>query len=300
MNIHTCNADSLRGVITALVTPFNRGRPDLSKYTELVQLAANAGITGIVPLGTTGESPVLTEKDRDELTNCAVKNSCKKLLVIVGAGTNNSRKTLENTQKAAASGADAVLIVTPYYNKPTPEALKKYFLNLADSSDLPIVLYHIPGRCGVGIPLELTLELAQHEKIIGVKEAGGDVTRSGEIARRSPDDFAVLSGDDVLTLPLMSVGAAGVISVISNLAPRTFKRMVDSALNDKFVEARSIHNRLMPLLKALSLETNPGPIKEAMNLCDMKVGQVQSPLDRVQPSTRKAIRQALKTVGKLD
>lgn len=300
MNNDSCNARSLHGVITALVTPFSRGRVDLDRFADLVQLAVEAEITGIVPLGTTGESPVINDKERDLLTTCAVKNSGNRILVIVGVGTNNSLKTSENIQKAAGAGADAVLVVTPYYNKPTREALRKYFLNLADHSELPIVLYHIPSRCGVGIPVDLVLDLARHERIISIKEAGGDVPRSGEIARRAPDNFTVLSGDDILTLPLISVGAKGVISVISNLAPRNLKSMVDQALNNRFDEARSMHNRLMPLLNALSLETNPGPIKEAMNQHGMKVGQVQPPLDRVRYPTRKAIRRALETAGYLE
>jgi len=192
------------------------------------------------------------------------------------------------------------LVVTPYYNKPTPAGIKRHFLSIADKSSIPIILYHIPGRCGVGISVEVVLELAEHENIIGVKEAGGDVWRSGEIARQAPDNFAVLSGDDALTLTLLSVGAVGVISVISNLAPRLMKQMIDHALAGDFQHALSIHRRLSPLLSALSLETNPGPIKEAMNLLEMKVGQVRSPLAPVTKITRNAIRQALKDVGELE
>jgi len=290
----------IKGVYTALVTPFSRGRIDIGKYSELVQLARDAGLSGIVPIGTTGESPALSADERNQAVAAAAAASGQNFKVIAGAGTNNTVSTVENIKRAADLGADAVLVVTPYYNKPTPEGQRRHFLTAADRSDIPLVLYHIPGRCGVGIPLDLVIELAKHPMIVAIKEAGGDVWRSGEIVRRAPHGFAVLSGDDSLTLPLMSVGAVGTIAVISNIAPRMTKRMVDFALSGNFVDALAVHRQLSPLLNALSLETNPGPIKEAMNLSRMKVGPVRLPLAGVQPKTRKAIKVALKHVGRLE
>jgi len=251
-------------------------------------------------LGSTGESAALSEAEQEAVISTVVSAAGGRLGVMVGAGTNNTPKTIQNIRRAADLGADAALVVAPYYNKPTPAGLRRHFLAVADDSPLPIVLYHIPSRCGVGIHLELTLELATHPRIIGIKEAGGDVWRSGEIARRSPADFAVLSGDDPLTLPLMAVGAAGTISVVSNLAPKMTVRMVKLALEGNYASALAMHRQLAPLLSALSLETNPGPIKEAMNLCGLDVGRVRPPLAPVTADTRRRLRAALELVGELN
>ena len=293
-------ANRLQGVITALVTPFENTKVNLAKFEELVRLAAVAKLSGIVPLGTTGESPTLSSYERHAVIQRAIDAADGRLSVVVGTGSNSTKVTIENTRAAANSGADAALVVTPYYNKPTPAGLKRHFTAVANSSPIPIVLYHIPGRCGVGIPLDLALELAQHENIIGIKEAGGDVWRSGEIARQAPDGFIVLSGDDALTLPLMAVGAQGVISVISNIAPVLMKTMVDHALAGDMRNALQVHRKLSPLLGALALETNPGPIKEAMNILGMAVGQVRLPLANPRTATRKALAAAVEELGSLE
>ncbi len=290
------SSNHLQGVITALVTPFEKTKINLVKFEELVHKAAEAELSGIVPLGTTGESPALTTDERHALIQRAIDAADGRFAVIVGTGTNNTKTTIENSRVAAQLGADAVLVVTPYYNKPTPSGLKRHFTSVANSSPIPVILYHIPGRCGVGIPSGIVLDLARHENIIGVKEAGGDVWRSGEIAANAPEGFTVLSGDDTLTLPLMSVGAVGSISVVSNIAPKLTKSMVDFALTGDFENARKIHRKLSPLLYALSLETNPGPIKEAMNILGLEVGAVRPPLANVVNSTKKAIKKALENM----
>ena len=300
MSLERLSAKDLQGVWTALVTPFERGGVNTAKMSELVRLARDAGLTGVVPLGSTGESAALTDKEHETVISSVVEATGGRLPVMVGAGTNNTPKTLGNVRRAADLGANAVLVVAPYYNKPTPAGLKRHFTKVAESSPLPIILYNIPSRCGVGIPAELVLELAQHPMVIGVKEAGGDVWRSAEIARLAPRDFAVLSGDDPLTLPLLAVGAVGVISVVSNIAPRLTRRMVDDYLKGDPKGALKIHRRLAPLIKALGLETNPAPIKEAMNLSGIGVGPVRSPLAPVTAATRRAIRQALEQAGKLE
>lgn len=299
MSNEKLTSNHLQGVITALVTPFEKTKVNLVKFEELVQKAVGAELAGVVPLGTTGESPALSTDERHALIQRAIDAADGKLAVIVGTGTNNTKTTIENSRVAAQLGADAVLVVTPYYNKPTPAGLKRHFISVANSSPIPVILYHIPGRCGVGIPESLVLELAGHENIIGIKEAGGNVWRSGEIARQAPKDFAVISGDDTLMLPLISVGIVGAISVISNIAPKMTKKMVDYALNGDIINAMRIHRELSPLLEALSLETNPGPIKEAMNLFGMDVGQVRSPLANVTASTKKAIATALNNLGEI-
>jgi len=191
-----------------------------------------------------------------------------------------------------------VLIVTPYYNKPTQSGLERHFLMVADESPLPVILYEIPGRSGVGISLELTLKLAIHPNIIGIKEAGGNLWRSSEIARQAPDDFVVLSGDDNLTLSLLAIGAVGVISVISNILPVPFVKMVDAMLCDELNQARDWHRLVSPLLSALSAETNPSPIKEALNIAGLNMGQVRPPLAPVSESTRESITNALNDLNK--
>lgn len=291
----------LHGTWTALVTPFYRDRVNPGKLSELVTMAVEAKLTGVVPLGSTGESASLEPHEREAVISRAVEATSGKVRVMVGAGTNNTSRTIANIRQAADLEADAVLVVSPYYNKPTTEGLKQHFLTVADASPLPIVLYHIPSRTGgTGIPVDLVIKLSEHPRIIGIKEAGGDFYRSGEIARRTGDDFCVLSGDDPLTLAMMSVGAAGVISVIANISPVKFNRMISLCLAGKFKQALALHNEFSPLFNALSLETNPGPIREAMNILGMQVGKVRLPLAPVRAATRKAIRLALKEYGKIE
>ncbi len=292
-------AEELSGVWTALVTPFKAGRVDKVRLANLVERAKEAGLTGIVPVGTTGEAPALSPSEWYTVIQTSIKTANQQIKVVPGVGTNNTSKTLENIRIAEDLGADGVLIVVPYYNKPTPEGLKRHFLLCAEVSNIPIILYHIPSRCGVGIPLDLALDLAQHPKFIGIKDAGGDVLRVSELARRAPRKFAILSGDDLLTLPFISVGAVGVISVISNIAPKMTKKMVDFALKGDFKSALEIHRKLAPLNLALGLETNPSPIKEALNLVGIKVGLVRPPLAPVSAQTRAAIKNSIKEIGDL-
>lgn len=287
------NTSDLNGVITALITPFDQhSNLNLTKYHELINHCWSGGISGIVALGTTGESPVLGSDEWRAVAEQAVKSSPDGKPVIIGVGTNCTRTTIQKSRIASEIGADGVLVVTPYYNNPTAAGLDAHFRAVADESELPVILYHIPGRSGVGIPLDLTLKLAEHSNIIGIKEAGSDLWRSSEIARQAPDDFVMLSGDDNLTLPLLSVGAVGVISVISNLFPEPFVKLVDAVLCDKLEQARQWHQKLSPLLSALSLETNPSPIKEALNFAGLDVGQVRAPLAPVTKLTSNTIRKA--------
>lgn len=293
------SAEQLHGVITALVTPFDKSKVNLEKYDQLIERAIEAKIAGVLPLGTTGEAPALTDSERHAVIQRAVTTADDRILVIVGVGTNNTQKTIQNARLAAELGANAVLVVTPYYNKPGQAGLKKHFTAVANTSPIPLILYHVPGRCGVGISKEVVLDLAKHDNIIAVKEAGGDVFRSGEIAQDAPQDFVVLSGDDALTLPLMSVGAKGVISVTSNIVPELMKKLVDDCLSGNYEDALGIHRRLSPLFTTLFLETNPAPIKEALNLIKLDVGQVREPLFHVNAATKKALKTAIKEVGDL-
>jgi len=290
---------NLNGVITALITPFDQhSKVSLTKYDELIALGWRGGVSGIVALGTTGESPVLSSDEWLAIAKQAVASSPTGKPVIIGVGTNNTATTIKNSHLAGEVGADGVLIVTPYYNKPTQSGLERHFLMVADESPLPVILYEIPGRSGVGISLELTLKLAIHPNIIGIKEAGGNLWRSSEIARQAPDDFVVLSGDDNLTLSLLAIGAVGVISVISNILPVPFVKMVDAMLCDELNQARDWHRLVSPLLSALSAETNPSPIKEALNIAGLNMGQVRPPLAPVSESTRESITNALNDINK--
>lgn len=291
---------NLKGVWTALVTPFRRGKVDMGRLKDLVERAVEAGIAGVVAAGTTGEAPALEEEEWRTVVKTAVEAARGRIAVMAGVGTNNTPHTLHKTRIAGDLGVDALLVVTPYYNKPTPEGLKRHFWAVGEASAVPVVLYHIPGRTGVGIPVSLVKELSLHPRIVGIKEAGGEVQRTAEILAITAPPFSVLSGDDPLTLPMMALGAVGVISVVSNLCPRTVKAMVNAALSGDFPTARAINQRLLPLYRALFIETNPGPIKAAMNLKGITVGEVRPPLAPVRRESLNAIRQALREAGELE
>ncbi len=285
------------GVWTALVTPFRGKGLALDVLDHLIERAISAGVKGLIILGTTGESPTVTPDERKKLIARAVATSRKRIPIFVGAGSNDTRHALAQVEQAEQLGSDGLLIVTPYYNKPTETGLRTYFLKLADSSSLPIIMYHIPGRCGVGISIPLALELALHPRIVGLKDAGGDVARVSELARLAPSDFTILSGDDGLTLPMMSVGAKGVISVLSNIVPELTVKMVKEVLDGKFSSALDYHRKSAPLCHALFMETSPSPIKEALNMTGVKVGNVREPLVPVTAGTRSRLKKALHDLG---
>jgi len=257
----------IRGTYTAIVTPFDQsGAVDYGKLRELVEKQVAAGISGIVPVGTTGESPTLTFDEHFEVLDVVVEAAAGRMQVIAGTGGNALKEALELTRHALQAGADATLQVTPYYNKPSQEGLYRHFSALADVG-LPVVLYNVPGRTGREIAVETVARLAQHPKVVAVKEASGDATRVSSIQALCEID--VLSGDDSLTIPMMSVGACGVISVASNLIPGDVVNMVNAALADDFVKAKSEHQRLYPLFRDLFIDSNPIPIKAAMARCGL-------------------------------
>ncbi len=253
----------LRGCYTALVTPLKNGQICYSALKELIEEQIEAKIDGLVPVGTTGESPTLSideHKKVIEITIETVKNRCP---VIAGTGGNSTAEALELTQFAKESGADATLQVTPYYNKPTQEGLYCHFSKIADDVGLPIVLYNIPGRTGIEIKLDTLLRLGKNSNIIAVKEAGGSVDRVSQI-KSQDNDITILSGDDMLTLPMIAVGAEGVISVASNLIPEEMLKLTHDALSNNYTDARIRHLRLHKLFSILFIETNPIPIKAAL------------------------------------
>ncbi len=284
-----------QGVMTAMVTPFAGGRVDEQRLAANVGFQIEQGVDGLVPVGTTGESPTLSHEEHDRVIERVVEAADGRVPVIAGTGSNATREALRLTEHARSAGASASLQVVPYYNKPTQEGLYRHFMTLADRVDLPMVLYNIPGRCGVAMTVDTVVRLAAHPNIVAIKEATGSMDVASEIAARC--DLTILSGDDSLTLPMIAVGGRGVISVLSNLLPARVKAMVDAALAGRTDEARRLHLELFPLCKAMFLETNPIPIKTAMAVCGMDSGELRPPLCEMSPDHSAALEATLKKHG---
>jgi 4-hydroxy-tetrahydrodipicolinate synthase len=254
-----------RGTFTALVTPFRDGAIDVSPFEKLIETQIAAGITGIVAVGTTGESPTLSHEEREQVIRLAVTTANKRCQVLAGTGSNVTHHAVADTQMAEKLGADGALLVAPYYNKPSQEGLFRHFKAIADCTSLRVMLYNIPGRCGVDIGPDTVARLATEcRNIVSIKEAGGSVERVSELRRRLPESFTILSGDDSLTLPFMSVGAAGVVSVVSNLFPAEVCALVRAFESGDVKLAQKLHRKLFPLFKDLFIEPNPVPIKTAL------------------------------------
>jgi 4-hydroxy-tetrahydrodipicolinate synthase len=268
-----------RGTYTAIVTPFRDGALDEAAFTRLIEWQIESGIAGIVSVGTTGESPTLNNEEHNraiELTVQAARGRCK---VIGGTGSNSTIEAISLTKEAEKAGADAVLLVTPYYNKPTQEGLFRHYKEIAAHTKLPIILYSIPGRCGIEIAVDTAARLAREcPNIVSIKEAGGSVDRVSQLRAALPAEFTILSGDDSLTLPFMSVGAEGVISVASNIIPKEMVRMVQAFTEGNAFEARELHGRFYPLFRDLFIETNPVPVKTALSLAGRISGELRLPL----------------------
>ena len=288
----------LRGAFTALVTPMkDDGAVDYDGFRELIRFQIEQGIDGLVPIGTTGETPALDESEEEELIKIAVREAAGKAPLIVGAGSNSTKHAVLYTKRARDLGADAALIVTPYYNKPNDEGLLRHFEAVA-AVGLPVVVYNIAGRTGRNIAPPLLARLAEIPHIAAVKEASGDINQMGDvidtISRKRP--FPVLSGDDGLTLPLIALGGDGVISVVSNLFPAAVKKMTSLALNGDFAGARELHYQLLPFVKAAFIETNPVPIKRALTLAGLPGGPTRLPLGPIAPDNEKILIQEMAAV----
>jgi len=254
-----------RGTYTALVTPFRNNEIDVAAIEQLIERQIAGGITGIVAIGTTGESPTLSYTEREQAIELMVGIANRRCQVLAGTGSNSTRDTIVATKAAEKLGVDGALVVAPYYNKPSQEGLFRHFQAIAQASSLPIVLYNIPGRCAVDITAETVERLAAScATIVSIKEASGSVDRVSELCARLPASFTVLSGDDSLTLPFLAAGAAGVVSVASNLLPAELCAMVRAYENGDLNSARDLHNRLFPLFKGLFIEPNPVPVKTAL------------------------------------
>jgi len=283
-----------RGTFTALVTPFRDGAIDSSAFANLVEAQIAAGITGIVAVGTTGESPTLSHEEREQVIRLAVKTANKRCQVLAGTGSNATHHAVADTKTAEKLGADGALLVAPYYNKPSQEGLFRHFKTIADASSLPIVLYNIPGRCGVDIAPDTVARLAKEcRNIVSIKEASGSVERISELRMRLPDSFTILSGDDSLTLPFMSVGAAGVVSVASNLFPAEVCALVRAFESGDVKSATKLHQKMFPLFKDLFIEPNPVPVKTALGWRGTMSGEVRLPLCEMSEANQARLRNTL-------
>ncbi|HCG62582.1 MAG TPA: 4-hydroxy-tetrahydrodipicolinate synthase [Sphaerochaeta sp.] len=280
----------IQGVFTALVTPFNKdGSIDLGAYKALIEFQITQGIDGLVPVGTTGESPTLDAKEKELLIQVAVEMADKKIPVIAGTGANNTKAAIEATRRAKDLGADMTLQVAPYYNKPSEEGLYRHFSTIADEAALPVVLYNVPGRSSVNMSVSLLLRLAQHPGIVAVKEASGSMSQIEDLLNKRPTTFSVLSGDDALTLPMVACGAQGIISVAGNMFPKEMVDMTHAALAGDMRKALQIHNHLYPFFVNQFIETNPVPIKTYMASKGMMEEVFRLPLCELREQNRKTL-----------
>jgi 4-hydroxy-tetrahydrodipicolinate synthase len=291
---------SFAGAHTALVTPFRDGALDEAALKALIEAQVAAGISGIVPVGTTGESPTLSHEEHRRVIEIAVKAASKKILVIAGTGSNATSEAIELTIEADKLGADASLQVAPYYNKPSAEGLYRHFRKVAEAVSIPIILYSIPGRCGIEIPVPVVARLATDcPNVVAIKEAGGSVERVNQLQAALPSSFQILSGDDSLTLPFMASGAVGVISVASNIIPKEVQTLVQSFHDGDLSGAQRIHSRYYPLFRDLFIEPNPVPIKAALAETGLCTSDVRLPLCEMTQSSRDLLLKTLKSTGVL-
>ena len=283
------------GAMTAMVTPFREGRLDESRLREQVEYQIKGGIDALVPVGTTGESPTVDFKEHARVIELTVQYARGRVPVIAGVGGNATSEAIELHTIAKRAGATAGLSVNPYYNKPSQEGLYRHFMTLADRVDLPIVLYNIPGRTGITMSAQTVARLFEHKNIVAIKEATGLLDMASEIM--SLCDITVLSGDDSLTLPLMSIGGKGVISVASNIVPSEIKALTQSALAGDFKKAAAVHQRLFPFIRSLFFDGNPAGIKYAMKLAGLDTGELRLPLWEANEATQRTIEQHVRKLG---
>ena len=282
------------GVFPAMITPFDEdGRIDHDALATEARWLEAAGVDGLVPVGSTGESATLSHAEHTEVVETVI-DAVEAIPVIAGTGSNSTREAVELSEAAAATGADGLLLISPYYNKPEPAGMQQHYERVADAVDLPQIIYNVPGRTGRNIAVETTIELAQHENIVGLKAASGDLGRIGEVAERTRDfEFAVISGDDALTLPIMSVGGTGTISVAANVAPEGVCALVDAALAGDYETARRHHHELGPLFRTLFVESNPIPVKEAVAMLGRCAPRLRPPLSRLSGAHREELAEVL-------
>ncbi len=287
----------MQGVYPALITPFTKDdEVDAAGLKRMVEYVEEGGVAGVVPCGTTGESATLSHEEHKRVIDIVVANA--KVPVIAGTGSNNTREAVELTRYAADAGAEACLLITPYYNKPNVRGLKEHFRQIGDSAEIPLILYNIPSRTGLNMSAETMVEIAAEvESVKGVKEASGNLKQVGAIIKLAKErglDFTVVAGDDFLTLPIMSLGGKGVISVAANIAPQPMSEMVNAMLSGDIEKAKEINLRLFPLFEAMFLETNPIPVKRTAELMGLPAGHVRLPLGELSEENEHKLRQVLR------
>lgn len=287
------------GAFTALVTPFDEaGELDLDAFGSLVRHQLEAGIVGLVPVGTTGEAATLNEQERSQIIKRTVELSAGRAFVLAGTGSNDTAKAVAWTQKAETLGVDGCLVVTPYYNKPSQKGLKSYFGSIADSTSLPIIMYSVPGRCGVEIAAETAAELFdKHNNIIGIKEAGGSTERVTALRKACGKKFIIHSGDDALTLPFLACGAIGTISVVSNLMPELMVELLDAWSKGETSVARELHDRISEVVSALFIESSPVPVKAALAMRGRMLAAVRSPLAPLSSESTRRVSEMLASLS---
>ncbi|WP_255197043.1 4-hydroxy-tetrahydrodipicolinate synthase [Halorarius litoreus] len=286
--------NTFAGVFPALTTPFHEdGSIDFDLLQDNVRRLERGGVHGVVPVGTTGESATMSHDEHVEVIE-AVVDAAEDIPVIAGSGSNNTREALDLSQRAADAGADGLLLISPYYNIPEPQGMEDHFRQIADAVDLPQIVYNVPGRTGRNIAVETAVNLSSHENIVGYKAASGDLNRVAEVIERTRhENFSVLSGDDQLTLPIMSMGGTGTISVAGNVEPERTSQMVDYALEEDYAAARELHYELGPLFRTLFIETNPIPVKEALAIRGHMPATMRPPLSRMQEENLAELRAVL-------
>ncbi|MDD3579877.1 MAG: 4-hydroxy-tetrahydrodipicolinate synthase [Desulfobacca sp.] len=286
-----------QGAIVAIVTPFKNGQLDEEAYRQLIEFQIDNGTHGIVPCGTTGESATLSHAEHKRVVEICIAQVNKRVPVIAGSGSNNTAEALELTKHAQAAGADAALMITPYYNKPTQEGLYQHYKKVAEATKIPIIVYNVPGRTSLNLLPETVARLAEFPNIVGIKEATGDLKQGAKVFQLCGDKITVLSGDDFTALPLMAMGGKGVISVISNVAPKDMAQMCDAFLGGDLARARQLHYKMLPLMEAMFFETNPVPAKTALKLMGRITGEVRLPLCSMSAANEDKLRQVMVKYG---
>ena len=287
------------GVLTALATPFRDGRVDEAALEKLVEVQIEAGVDGLVPCGSTGESATLSHEEHRQVVERVVAAAAGRVRVVAGTGSNSTQEAIDLTRHARQSGADGALLLSPYYNKPTQEGIYAHYAAIARETAFPLIPYNIPGRTASNIEADTLARLAELEHVVGVKEASGDLDQIAHVIARCPDDFRVLSGDDALTLPLMALGGDGVISTSSNVAPAEVLALVRAFQAGDLAAARAAHYRLLPLFDALFCETNPIPLKAALALMGRMQAEIRLPLTPLGERNRERLQVVLKDLGLL-
>ncbi|WP_022670028.1 4-hydroxy-tetrahydrodipicolinate synthase [Hippea alviniae] len=287
----------LKGAMTAIVTPFKGGRLDEDAFRNLIKRQIDAGIDCLVPCGTTGEAATMDLEEYEKTIGVAVDECKGKIPVLAGAGTNNTKKVIELAKIAISAGADAILSVAPYYNKPTQEGLYQHYKTIAEAISVPLVLYNVPGRTSVNILPDTVIRLSEVDNIVGIKEASGSLNQVSEIIEGAKEGFSVISGDDFLTLPMMSIGGTGVISVSANVVPDLVARQYDAFVEGKLEEAKELHHKLYKLHKAMFYETNPIPVKTALYLMGLIEEEFRLPLCKMSDANKEKLKAVLKDMN---